>query len=242
MPEIFKVKQEAFEGPLDLLLNLIEKRKLSITQVSLSKVADDFIAYIKSFDDFPVAEGADFILIASTLVLIKSKSLLPALELSDEEQGSIYDLEIRLKLYQRIKEAGVGIKNRFGVRPMFFANEKIIVPFFSPHPSINVDNILLAVRGIIAALPKFEKLPQAVVKKVLSLEEMIQNLSERINKTLKMSFKEFSGMGKKEKVHIIVSFLAMLQLVKQGAIRVVQENNFDDIMMETENLDTPKYV
>lgn len=242
MPEIFKVKLEAFEGPLDLLLNLIEKRKLSITQVSLSKVADDFIGYIQSFDDFPMAESADFILIASTLVLIKSKSLLPGLELSEEEKGSIEDLEFRLKLYQRIREASKGIKELFGTRPMFLPNERQVVPIFSPHSSINVSNVLMAVRGIIASLPKFEKLPQAIVKKVMSLEEMIQNLSERINKTLKMSFKDFSGIGKKEKVHVIISFLAMLQLVKDGAIRVAQENNFDEITMETEKVGTPRYV
>lgn len=242
MEPAFKVKLEAFEGPLDLLLNLIEKHKLSITQVSLSKVADDFIAHINSYSDFPIAESADFILIASTLVLIKSKSLLPSLELSEEEEGSIADLEFRLKLYQRIKEASRGVKDRFGVRPMFFASERIMTPVFSPHQSINVDNILNAVYDIIASLPKFEKLPQAIVKKVLSLEEMIQNLTERINDTLKMSFKDFSGMGKKEKIHVIVSFLAMLQLVKQGAIRVAQENNFEDITMETESLGTPKYI
>ena len=205
-------------------------------------MADDFIAYIKSFNDFPIAEGADFILIASTLVLIKSKSLLPTLELSEEEQGSIEDLEFRLKLYQRIKEAGKGVRELFGTKPMFFQSERKITPVFSPHQSINVNNILASVHGIIASLPKFEKLPQAVVKKVLSLEDMIQNLAERINKTLKMSFRDFSGLGKKEKIHVIVSFLAMLQLVKDGAIRVAQENNFDEITMETESLGTPKYV
>lgn len=242
METAFKVKQEAFEGPLNLLLNLIEKHKLSITQVSLSKVADDFIAYIQSFENFPMEESADFILIASTLVLIKSKSLLPSLELSEEEEGSMADLEFRLKLYQRIKDAGKDVKELFGLRPMYFANERAVAPIFSPHQSINISNLLSAVRGIIASLPKIEKLPQAVVKKVLSLEEMIVNLSTRINSALKMSFRDFSGMGKKEKIHVIVSFLAMLQLVKQGAIRVAQENNFEDITIETESLGTPKYV
>ena len=242
MEPSFKVKQEAFEGPLDLLLNLIEKHKLSITQVSLSKVADDFIAYIQSFADFPMAESANFILIASTLVLIKSKSLLPSLELSEEEEGSMADLEFRLKLYQKIKDAGKDVKELFGLRPMYFANERVVAPIFSPHQSINISNLVNAVRGIIASLPKIEKLPQAVVKKVLSLEEMIVSLSNRINSALKMSFRDFSGMGKKEKIHVIVSFLAMLQLVKQGAIRVAQENNFEDITIETERMGTPKYT
>ena len=238
----FKIKQDSFEGPLDMLLNLIEKRKLSINQVSLAKVADDFIAHINSKQDFPIAEGADFILIASTLVLIKSKSLLPSLELSEEEQGSIEDLEQRLKFYRRIKEASKGIKERFGHRPMFFPRERKVDPVFSPHEGITTPNIIASIRGIISALPKFEKLAKAVVQKVMSLEEMMKNLSERITNSLKMSFRDFSGMGKKEKVHVIVSFLALLELVKQGAIKVVQDKSFSDITIETEGeITTPKY-
>src|SRR4051812_32375972 len=103
----FLVKHEQFEGPLDLLLSLIEKRKLFINDISLAKVADDFINHIKNFEQFPIGESANFILIASTLLLIKSKSLLPTLQLTEEEQGSIEDLETRLKIYQRIKDGGV---------------------------------------------------------------------------------------------------------------------------------------
>ena len=73
----YTVKTEAFEGPLELLLNLIEKRKLFISDISLAQVADDYIEYINKQEDFPMASTADFILVASTLVLIKSKSLLP---------------------------------------------------------------------------------------------------------------------------------------------------------------------
>ena len=73
----FIVKQQHFEGPLDLLLSLIEKRKLFINDIALAKVTDDFISHIQSLNQFPMADSANFILIASTLLLIKSKSLLP---------------------------------------------------------------------------------------------------------------------------------------------------------------------
>ena len=100
----YKVKTSVFEGPLELLLNLVEKRKLLINEVSLAKVADDFITYAKGLEKFPVAESANFILIASTLVLIKSRSLLPALALTEEEEGSVVELEQRLKIYQRTRQ------------------------------------------------------------------------------------------------------------------------------------------
>ncbi len=95
MGEEYLVKTHIFEGPLDTLLSLIEKRKLFINDISLAQVADDYIAYIKSLNEFPIADSSHFILIASTLVLIKSKSLLPDLNLTTEEQESIDDLEDR---------------------------------------------------------------------------------------------------------------------------------------------------
>jgi segregation and condensation protein A len=239
----FKVKLQDFEGPLDLLLGLIEQRKLSINQISLARVADDFIAYLQSLNDFPVAESADFLLIASTLVLIKSKSLLPNLQLSDEESGSIEDLERRLKFLQQMKETAKIMQGLYGKQVMYFERERQYTPVFSPHAGITPRALFDAAFGLIASLPKFEKIPKTIVKKVISLDEMIRNLSERISASLRMSFREFSSFGRKEKVHVIVSFLAMLELVKQGAIRVAQNSDFEDITIETEGeLATPKYV
>ena len=89
----FTVKQQQFEGPLELLLDLIEKRKLFVSDIALAQVTDDYIAHIKSSTEFPIADSAQFILVASTLLLIKSKSLLPSLDLTTEEQADIKDLE-----------------------------------------------------------------------------------------------------------------------------------------------------
>jgi segregation and condensation protein A len=238
----FVVKQQAFEGPLDLLLSLIEKRKLFINDISLAKVADDYINHIKQFERFPIADSANFILVASTLLLIKSKSLLPTLELTEEEQGSIEDLENRLRIYQRMKDLSVHLKERFGAHIIFAKNQsRKIVPVFSPDESMTVPNLLAAIRNVLRSLPKTEKLAQVVVKKVISLEEMIENLTGRIKSSLRMSFKDFSNMGKEEKVNVIVGFLAMLELVKQGIIAVTQEKRFDDIHMETKEVGVPRY-
>ncbi|MFQ5662142.1 MAG: segregation and condensation protein A [Candidatus Paceibacteria bacterium] len=239
----YTVKTSVFEGPLDLLLSLIEKRKLLINDISLASVADDYIDYINKQEDFPMAHTADFILIASTLVLIKSKSLLPALTLSTEEQESIDDLEKRLNLHKRFKELSLNISKNFGKKIMFSKSPaKNIKPVFSPDKDLSVSNISDAVMAVLKNLPKKAlATPKAVVEKVISLEEMIENLTERINKNLKMSFKEFSGMGKEEKVNVIVSFLAMLELVKQGIVSVTQDKHFSDITMETDNIGTPEY-
>ena len=238
----FKVRVGEFEVPLELLLDLIEKRKLHISDVSLSQVADEFLEHIKSYENFPIADSADFILIASTLLLIKSKSLLPNLSLTEEEQVSIEDLENRLALYKKYKELSVGLGKMFG-HFLYFARDKKEKPVvFSPTPLITLSSLKGALQNALQNIPqKIEALPKVVVDKIISLEDMIGKLSERITDGLRTSFRDFSGFGKEEKINVIVSFLAMLELVKQGLVRVNQDNHFDDIEMESENIGVPQY-
>lgn len=242
MNTTFKIKTEVFEGPLDLLLNLIEKRKLFINDISISKVTDDFIAYVKNLNKFPIGESANFILIASTLLLIKSISLLPNLHLSEEEEHDIKDLEARLKLYQKIKGLSIGIKKIFGRDIIFVPLARKTNPVFSPDESITLANLLNSAREVIKDIPKNESLPKVVVRKIISMEEVIENLTERIKTSLSLNFKDFARIGKEDKINVIVSFLAMLELVKQGLIEVMQENQFDDIQMRTQEMSTPKYA
>lgn len=242
MPDTFTIKTQAFEGPLDLLLSLVEKRKLFINDIALAQVTDDFIAHIQNFEKLPMADSAQFILIASTLLLIKSKSLLPALTLTQEEEEGIHDLETRLKIYQRIKDASVHIKDMFGKEIIFSQSQsRPITPTFSPHESMNLLSLAQAIKDIIKALPKKENIPKAVVRKVVSLEDMIDTLTKRIQQGLRMKFSEFSSTHKEDKVNVIVSFLAMLELVKQGILHVSQENHFGDIHMETKEVGVPRY-
>ena len=242
MQEMFKVKTLNFEGPLDLLLSLIEKKKLFINDISLSKVTDDFIIYIQNSINMPIGESANFILIASTLLLIKSKSLLPSLSLTEEEEYGIDDLEIRLNIYKKIKEASINVQNLFGKEIIFEQSQsRPIEPIFSINESINLLSIVKTIKDVINALPKKEILPKAVVRKVISLEETIDNLTKRITQGLKMKFSEFSSIHKEDKVNVIVSFLAMLELVKQGIISVSQENHYDDINIESKNIGVPHY-
>lgn len=239
--EQFKIKTEVFEGPLDLLLSLIEKRKLLINDVSLAKVTDDFISYLQSREAYSIKDSSDFIVIASTLLLIKSKSLLPTIDLTEEEKTDIEDLELKLKIYKKIKELSIGIKENFGKSILFFANPRKAEPVFSPSEDMNKENFAKAIFDVINNLPKFEKKPKIKITKVVSLEEMIGNLTERVKSSLRMSFRDFSGMGKVEKVNVIVSFLAMLELVKQGIIEVNQRDKFEDINIETKDIGVPIY-
>lgn len=240
----FAIKTEVFEGPLELLLSLIEKRKLLINDISLAQVTDDFIQYLESHNEMPINQSSQFIVIASTLLLIKSKSLLPTLELTEEESQSVEDLELRLKIYQKYKEAGEKIAEIFGKNISFErnhvpSNEQII---FAPSKNISVESMKESILRSLQKLPKVEKIPQAIVRKVVSLEETIQKLTSRVKNNLQMSFREFAGVGKEEKVNVIVSFIAMLELVKQGMIAVTQNEAYEDIKIETKEISTPSYL
>ena len=242
MESSYNVKSHIFEGPLDTLLSLIEKRKLFINDISLAQVADDYISYVRSLSDFPLADSAHFVLIASTLVLIKSKSLLPNLSLTEEEQSNIDDLEDRLKQYQKYKALSLHLKERFGINVEYLrlpSKEKIVV--FTPDKNTSVARISEVIKSVIVGMPKKEFVPKAVVQKVISLEEMMDSLADRITKSMKMSFRDFAGVGKVEKVNVIVSFLAMLELVKQGIIQVRQDKDFHDIEIETNEVGVPSY-
>ena len=242
MDNPYVIKTEGFEGPLELLLDLVEKRKLFINEISLAQVADDYIAHLKQFEKMPVDFVSNFLIVASTLILIKSKSLLPTLSLTEEETHDIDELERRLKEYQKIRELSVHVKQMFGENVSFPKGQpREREAVFTPSEEISTQSIFSAIQDVILLFPKKITLPKVVVKKVISLEDMMDRLTTRITGSLKMSFKEFAGVGKEEKVNIIVSFLAMLELVKQGMIAVTQGSHGDDIEMETNNLETPNY-
>jgi len=236
----YQIKQGTFEGPLELLLSLIEEKKLFVNEISLAEVTNDYIAHIKSLSGVPsekhIANVSYFILIAATLILIKSKSLLPNLTLTEDETEKITDLENRLKLYKIIKNASIEINNNFGTKIIFMPNERIwSEPIFSPDPLITTSNIIQSITDVLNHIPKkVERLPEIEVKKIINLDEIINNLTDRIQEAMNLSFKEFTqshGAENQEeaKIHVIVSFLAMLELVREGIINVIQNSSFGDI-------------
>jgi len=222
--EDFKIKTAGFEGPFGLLLNLIEKRKLFINDVSLSAVTEDYLSYINKLGGLPSAEISSFVLIASTLLLIKSKSLLPNLDLTLEEEGDIKNLEERLRLYEIFTKLGGKIKSNFGKEIIFAPLERRnSVLIFLPDDQITKDSMMTFARDVLGAMPKKIFMPEVEVKKVVSIEEMIDRLTGRIKETLKMNFREFAGKAstKEEKVFMIVGFLAMLELVRNGILNAI---------------------
>lgn len=231
---------ESYDGPFELVLELIDKRKLSVNEISLTQITDDYIEHVRTQAKFPMEDAAQFIGVAATLLLIKSKSLIPDLELSDDEESDVEDLTRRLAEYERVRAMMRELSQIFGRSVMVSAGERKPEPVFSPSSDLTLANVTTALAEALLALEKEEKLPEARVRSMVTLEEMMVRLVERVQQKMTMSFKDFAG-STAERVEIIVSFLALLELVKQGSVEAEQHETFADIRITNTAPATPHY-
>ena len=239
MKSSFTIQAAAFQGPLETLLNLIEERKLSVSEVSLAEVCDAYLAYVEKLPELPLDETAQFILVASTLLLIKSRTLLPMLSLSEEEKESVEELERRLARYTLVRKAAKLLRRLWGQTPLILSvRAPIREPVFAPAEA-TLERINNIAKRLVSMLPKPEKLAQVAVAPVLALEDVITSLKGRIASALKARFSELTrSRNKQEK---IVYFLATLELVRSGSISATQERLFEDIMLAAETTGIPRY-
>src|SRR3990167_1803825 len=237
--ERFSIETEAYSGPLEALLNLIEERKLPISQINLAEVTDAYLAYVEKLPELPLGETAQFILVASTLLLIKSRTLLPTLTLSDDERESVQELERRLARYALIRKASRALRKEWGSAPLLFAKRAPErTPVFSP-AEVSVNILVETVRRLVSILPKPEALAQAAVAPVLALEDVIKDVRTRLVTAIRASFRELTKS--RDKSETIVYFLATLELVRSGSVSASQERLFEDITIELENAIAPRY-
>ncbi len=237
----FSIKTKSYQGPLEVLLDLIEARKLLVNEFTLSNITEDFIQHVRAQTTFPVEETANFIQIAATLLLIKSRSLIPDLELSDEENADVEDLKRRLSAYEKVREAARELSRVFGKRMMVPVGERPPEVVFTPARDLSVNALAEAMAQVLAARAAVEALPTASIKPLITIEEMMDRLAKRVQSAMTLSFKDFAA-GTKEKIEVIVSFLALLELVKQGAVATEQFDEYGDIRIShTAPATIPRY-
>ncbi|MHB8860295.1 MAG: segregation and condensation protein A [Minisyncoccota bacterium] len=237
----FSIKTDSYEGPFEVLLDLIEARKLLVNDLALAHITEDYIQHVRAQEAFPVEETASFVQIAATLLLIKSKSLIPDLILTEEENADISDLKRRLEAYEKVREASRELSRLFGKSFMFPAGVRAPESFFAPSRDLSQVALAEALARVLAARETVEELPETRVRALVSIEEVMDQLSKRVQSALTLSFKEFAG-DKSEKVEVIVSFLALLELVKQGAVAAEQSQQHGDIRIShTASSAVPRY-
>jgi segregation and condensation protein A len=228
---MFTIKEETFEGPLDLLLSLIEKEQLDITQISLANITGEYLVKIGELDG-DSNEIADFLVIAAKLLYIKSRNLIPTLA-TEEEEAEIEDLETKLREYQQYKLAAKHLENVLADESRSYSrrgkNEVAIT--FTPPTNLDNKGLFALFQEILgkaeAGTPK-----EAVIedRPKVTLKQRRDHILKHIRKGGKVSFRATLADAT-TKADIIVTFLAILEMVKQKEVRVEQDNNFSDFMI-----------
>ena len=227
-----KIKINNFEGPLDLLLQLIEKEELDITQVSLFEVADQYIDYLDTIENKKPDMLADFLLIASKLLYLKSKALLPELELEDEDDS--IDLAVQLRMYRKFVEASKLLRKKFEAEIFAFSRSEDLFRHklkFEPPRSLTVGKLNKVFEATIKRLDEMFRLPRKSLKKMVSISEKIKYIQKLLAEKDNLNFSQLA-QSMQDKMEIIVIFLGMLEMVKQSSIMVRQAGPFDDIEIE----------
>lgn len=227
-------KLDKFEGPLSLLLKLIEGEELDITQISLAKIADQYIEYIRTSPNITPENMADFLVVATKLLLIKSRALLPYLY--PEEEKEIQELEDQLRMYKEYVEVMKKINLMIGKKKFMFArefNRKVILAeanLFSPPKNIKGEDMAMIFADLLGRLQPPEKLEERSIEDAIKIEDKILHIQRMLVDRIKLSFNQVLANAK-SKTEVIVSFLAMLELMRQKEINLVQDDLFSEIFI-----------
>ena len=224
----YEIKIPLFEGPFDLLLFFIERDELDIMDIPISEITNDFFEYISDLEKMNIEVASEFIVVAATLMRIKSRMLLPRPQEENEEEDPRAELIKRLQEYQRFKEAAERIDKIPRLdRETFAANAKL--PEFTtdtPLIDIPLEDLTFALAEVMrradqsqAHLINFEE---------LSTRERMTQILERMKTE---SFIEFTSLfiAKEGKIGVVVTFLAILELLKDSLIEIVQSEEFGPI-------------
>jgi len=228
---VLDVKVEKFEGPLSLLLELIEKEKLDITEISLSKVTNQYLERVSSLDP-KVYDVAEFMVIAARLIYLKSKALLPTLETEEEEQ-EIEDLKARLEIYKKYKEAAGEFGNILKKNQRSFSAKKpkITLTGFTAPKGVELPALWKVFQKLLNDMP--EELSRQEVElpaEKITVEEKLAHLSELFASKPSHRFSHLLAQSH-SKLEAIVTFLAILEMVKIKQITMVQDKNFSEIFL-----------
>jgi len=235
MESDYKVKLEIFEGPLDLLLYLIKRDELDIYEISLERITRQYLEYLQAFKELNIDVAGEFVVMAANLIYLKSRSLLPAdqqpPEEDAEEDDPRWDLIRQLIEYKKFKEAAAQLQVRQLEQERIFVRDPVGQEFIPTAP------LLLGEVGIFQLIHAF----QTVLKRVKARENLseifgehytvsdkIEWILQRVADGVPLRFSElFASMA--SKVEIVVTFLALLELIRLRQVRAAQAQPFDEI-------------
>ena len=231
---LYQVKLEVFEGPLDLLLHLIEKQELDITKVSLVAVTDQYLEYIHRLEHISADNLADFLVVAAKLLLIKSRALLPAppsVE-GEEEEDVGEELARQLREYKQLKELSQQLRQREdqGLRSYLRIAAPPQLEKQLDLSDVSLENLIAAVREVLETEPEASPVNELVSPLAVSISDRIEAIETLVKARGQFSFQHLLREAR-SKTEVIVTFLALLELIKARRVRVQQERLFGEILV-----------
>lgn len=238
-------KLDTFEGPLDLLLTLIQKNKVSIYDIPIVEITAQYLEAIDGIEQSQLENTSEFLVMAAQLLLIKSKMLLPKKEEDEEEEDPREELARRLEEYQKFKEASLELrKTEFSTRYMVFKGEEKIkfpIPEYSRHHEtselIDAFNNILA-RRIRKAAPEKRAFSGIVGREKVSVDDMVEKICKRLSRSKRLSFQSLFR-EEDSKPEMIATFLAVLEMIKLSKIRADFDENRHDFIISAEKGEQP---
>ncbi|HEX5082097.1 MAG TPA: segregation/condensation protein A [Blastocatellia bacterium] len=226
----YRVKLEIFEGPLDLLLYLIKKDEIDIYDIPISHITEQYLAYLELMQELDIAVAGDFLVMASTLIFIKSKMLLPPEPKAGGEEDLTEDpraeLVERLLEYQKFKSAAQMLYSRGEIESACFTRGPLETDSSNPEVSATVFDILRVFREILKRAEA--KIEMEIARDEMTVSEKLAQIHAMLEERERINVRELFEMSRSKR-ELIITFLALLELVKEWKIYLTQSELFGDI-------------
>lgn len=233
----YEVKIDAFEGPLDLLLHLIKESKVDIWDIKIVDITDQYLNYIKAMENLNLNVASEYLVMASELIEMKSKMLLP--RVSDNEEVEEEDprevLIKRLVEYQKYKDMTKNFKELESIRHEFYTKapenlKEYVEEEMVVSNDVTLDDLMLAFQKFLERKKASQPLSTTVTKKEITVEERRKSIRSILKKKGKVDFFELFEVVTKE--YVVVTFLAILEMARKNELAIYQENDFEQIIVE----------
>ena len=234
----YAIKLDNFEGPLDLLRHLVDKNKMDINQIKISEITDQYIDYINKMQELNLDVTSEFILMASTLLFIKSKSLLPK-QVEDEAELTEEELVHRIIEYKKYKEISKKLKELYQVysKRFYKVPDKIELPARKLEQNYSKDLIEQSYKNLV------EKNKSKINKNAINIEKIaitetvtvtskVKDIFKELIKKPRFIFSKLCSAKKYTRLETVTAFSGILELTRRNKIKAQQERNFGDIIVE----------
>ena len=238
----YKVRIDAFEGPLDLLLHLLKAAKVDIYDIKISEITQQYLDYIHAMEEMQLEIASEYLVMAATLIEIKSKSLLPKQEIEiedDYEEDTKETLIQRLVDYQKYKGVAKDLRELEEERGQFYTKPPIdFTPYLDsdtklPQSNLQVEQLISAFEKLMRRHKLTQPLKTRIISQAISVEDRMNSLKKQLKYKKRMAFTHLFTQLNRE--FIVITFLALLELVKSNEVTILQDNYYDEIYISSKD-------